>query len=68
MITQFDMTTGDMIETDHQQQARHPQGAEQRAALRLMTVAEAAEIEVVRTTLSPDSATPRFPLWLIKPA
>jgi len=68
MITQFDMTTGDMIENDLEQPARHPQEAEERAALRLMTVAEAAEIEGVRTTLSPDSATRRFAHWLTKPA
>ncbi len=68
MITQFDMTTGDVMENDHEQPTRHPQEAEQRAALRLMTVAEATEIEGVRTTLSPDSATRRFAHWLARPA
>ena len=64
MITQFDMTTGDVIENDHEQPARHPQAAEQRAALRLMTLAEATEIEGLRTALSPDTAKRRFAHWL----
>ncbi|MGB5741028.1 MAG: hypothetical protein WBM65_01170 [Sedimenticolaceae bacterium] len=64
MITQFDITTGDVIESDHEQPARHPQGAERRAALRLMTVAEATEIEGVRTALSPDAAKRRVVHWL----
>ena len=64
MITQFDMTTGDMIENHHEQRARHLQAADRRAALRLMTVAEATEIEGVRTALSPDTAKQRFAHWL----
>ncbi len=67
MITQFDMTTGDVIENDHEPRARHPQQAEQRTALRLMTVSEAIEIEGVRTALSPDTAKRRFAHWLTIP-
>jgi hypothetical protein len=60
MITQFDMITGDVIESDHDQPALQPRETGRRAALRLMTVAEATEIEGVCPTRSRDSAIGRF--------
>jgi hypothetical protein len=67
MITQFDIITGDVMEQDREPPARHPPEADRRAALRLMTVAEATEIEGVRPTLSRDSAMRRFVHWLAGP-
>ena len=67
MITQFDMNTGDVIEDDHEPPGRHLQQTEQPAALRLMTVAEATEIERVRAALSAETATRRVTHWLCRP-
>jgi hypothetical protein len=68
MITQFDMITGDAIENDQDQPALQSRETARRAALRLMTVAEATEMEGVCPTLSRDSAIRRFAHWLAGPA